>query len=353
MEPRFLGCLEEAVHVSAREAMRFAVDKIQLRGSTGEIVATDARQLLIQGGFRFPWKEDLLIPATVLFGCRELPSNTTINIGRTDRHVCLRIGPWTVHLAIDMEGRFPDVAQVIPAATPNSTTCRVAAEDAVFLAKTLPRLPGRDATDEPVTVDLNGTVSVRARGEGQSQATEVILRRSQAIGSAVQFVCNRHYLARLLHLAFPEFQVSKADVPLVARDQGRLFMWMPLSKNLAIPAGGESIRIPSTDEQPIIPQPQPERSSLPMAISPPNGASIGHPPAKRTDPPAAAEAAPNSSGIAALIEEAQALRDVLRDAYGRSKRLVSSVKHQRQRSRLMASTLASLKQLQQLQPLDR
>jgi hypothetical protein len=43
------------------------------------------------------------------------------------------------------------------------------------------------------------------------------------------------------------------------------------------------------------------------------------------------------------------LREALHDAYGRSARLVSALKRQRQHSRLMQATLASLKQLQQIE----
>ena len=37
------------------------------KGVTGEVVATDGRQILTQGGFRFPWDGDLLVRRTPLF----------------------------------------------------------------------------------------------------------------------------------------------------------------------------------------------------------------------------------------------------------------------------------------------
>jgi hypothetical protein len=51
-----------------------------------------------------------------------------------------------------------------------------------------------------------------------------------------------------------------------------------------------------------------------------------------------------------VIEEAEALRDALRDAHGRATRLVAALKCQRKQSKLVQHTLASLKQLQQLAP---
>jgi hypothetical protein len=77
------------------------------------------------------------------------------------------------------------------------------------------------------------------------------------------------------------------------------------------------------------------------------GASNGHSP-PRQDSLNAGHAASGTS-MAALIEEAQSIKEVLHDAYGRMNRLLAALKRQRKQSRLMTATLASLKQLQQIQ----
>ena len=50
---------------------------------------------------------------------------------------------------------------------------------------------------------------------------------------------------------------------------------------------------------------------------------------------------------ATTIEQAIALRDALRESVNKTNELIRSLKRQKQQSRLVASTLASLKQLQQ------
>ena len=55
---------------------------------------------------------------------------------------------------------------------------------------------------------------------------------------------------------------------------------------------------------------------------------------------------PANGGAGNLMEEAEVLRDVLRDAYGRMTRLLAALKRQRQQSKLLKSTLSSLRQLQ-------
>ena len=93
LDKSVLKSFDDAVQTAGRNSVRPNLNRLQLRGKLGEIVSTDSRQLLVQRGFPFPWKEDILIPAVGLFGRRELPHDAAIAIGKSDTHVCLRIGP--------------------------------------------------------------------------------------------------------------------------------------------------------------------------------------------------------------------------------------------------------------------
>ena len=53
--------------------------------------------------------------------------------------------------------------------------------------------------------------------------------------------------------------------------------------------------------------------------------------------------------LAGLIGEAQNLRDYLHEGFARANRLVSRLKNHRKQSKLMATTLKSLRQLQQIE----
>jgi len=55
-----------------------------------------------------------------------------------------------------------------------------------------------------------------------------------------------------------------------------------------------------------------------------------------------------STSINGLMEEAAELKFLLRDAYARAGGLLKGLKRHRQQSKLLASTLTSLKQLQQI-----
>ena len=351
MEADFLTALHEASRTAAPASVRFAVQKVQLRGSKGEVIGTDGRQLLIQGGFTFPWKEPVLVPATMVFGCTELPHDAPVAVGSTDTHVCLRVGSWTLHLTIDKESRFPQVDRVIPPLAGVLTTCRFSSEDAAFLVKALPRLPGQGDEHEPVTVDLNGQVTVRARGEGQEQITELVLNRSPVTGPPVHFVCNRHYLARAAQLHLAELVVSQPTVPIVCRDERRTYLWVPLDPKTALLPGENTLRIFSNGKEAVVPSPQHERRDLPVTKPQTNGNGNGpsaNPTAGRSSEPAREETAANSIGIGALIAEAQALKEVLRDGYERANRLLVALKRHGKQSEVLRTALASLRQLQGL-----
>jgi hypothetical protein len=110
----FQTALCEAVQTAARDCAHLALSRLMLRGSTGEIVATDGRQLFVQSGFAFPWKEDLLVPALPAFTGRGFPADASVGLGRTTTHVAVGIERWLFLLTSDTSSRFPDYHRVVP-----------------------------------------------------------------------------------------------------------------------------------------------------------------------------------------------------------------------------------------------
>ncbi|WP_206108288.1 hypothetical protein, partial [Paludisphaera soli] len=162
--PGLLEALAEAAATAGERSARHALDCILMRGSTSEIVATDGRQVLVQGGFGLPWDDDLLVRAVPLFACKALPRDAPVAIGRTGSHVVLRAGAWTLHLAIQSDARFPRVEHAVPDQASASTRLTIDPADAAFLAGAIGRLAGGGEPHAPATLDCNGRVAVRARG---------------------------------------------------------------------------------------------------------------------------------------------------------------------------------------------
>ena len=77
------------------------------------------------------------------------------------------------------------------------------------------------------------------------------------------------------------------------------------------------------------------------AVEPTNGSTLAV-----TEPNVSADQSPSFSSV---LHEAEAVKGSLRDAHSRVSRLITSLKRNRRQSKLMQTTLASLKQLQSLE----
>jgi hypothetical protein len=342
--PDLLPALHEAMLSTEPAPLRYATDTVQARGQAGKLIATDGRQLLVQSGFSFPWQEDLLISRSTIFGCRELPQDVPVAIGRSNDWVAVRIGPWTIWLAVNKLGRFPNVDAHIRQAADASSCCLVSDADAEFLIGTLPRLPSNDEYHLPVTFDLNGAVVVRAVSAEPLPPTEAVLNQSTWSGEPVRIHTDRRYLVRALQLGFRELSFFGAHTPVLCQADDRQFVWAVLAPEDVIPPGKNPIRIePPADPAGTVPQQSQQtkkRTTMPK--------SNRHPePADQNGQDHAATAAPEQPSGA--TEQAIALRDALRDATNKATELIRALQNEKKQARQLRSALASLREFQKLE----
>jgi hypothetical protein len=342
-----LDALAEAARTGSAGSTRYALDCIQLKAAEGghEVAATDGQQLLIQGSFSLPWEGEVLVRRSPVFACPVLPRDRTVAVGRTDTHVVLRAGPWTLHLEVVTGARFPDLARVVPGLSAPATRLRLDPDDVRFLLPALERLPGGETVNAPVTLDLNGRVAVRARGEGGGPATELVLSRSGYSGAPARVSTNRVFLARALRLGFDRVDVVDSGSPLVCRDGRRVYAWQPLNAASVVEPTEDVTRIASDAADPARSGVIDNERRRPMNDGdrrPREDGRDRNEPASTGSPNGAA--APGA-GLAALIAEAQALHAALGDARARAARLSVALRRHRKRERLVNSTLASLREL--------
>src|SRR5262249_4132050 len=128
-----LTALAEANDICTDDSPRYALNCLQLCGTVHKLIATDGRQLLIRSGFDLPWDGDLLIRGSPIFACKAFNRHLPLQIGETETHVVLRIGPWTIWSEIQNDARFPEVEAAIPDFTALKTRIQLDPEDARFL----------------------------------------------------------------------------------------------------------------------------------------------------------------------------------------------------------------------------
>ncbi len=243
---RLMEALRDACETATDDSARYALDHLQLRGSAGQVISTDGRQLLIQDGFQFPWEGELLVPANRLLCSREMRRGKSVEIGRTTEWVALRSGPWTIWLRINEKARFPDVMELVNQRSEAVTSLQIPDEDAEFICAALKPKPFHPDDAGKVTLDLNGEVTVRAREAGQGEQRDYVLSRSERSGDSLRANTSRDYFRRALQLGFRDISLSGSDTPASCRDEQRIYVWALLTQADALQPQSDAVRIEST-----------------------------------------------------------------------------------------------------------
>ena len=351
--PGLLQALREASDVTDPNNSRYAVGCLHLTPE-GQIHATDGHQALVQTGFTFPWTEPLLIPASKVFQSPELRQEKQVAIAQSGDWLVLGVEPWTFYLRINKEGRFPNMARIMPAPENATARCQFSPDDARFLAETLPRLPSHDEQNSPVTLDVNGHIAVRARALDQAKPTEVVLTNSSCSGEPTRININRVYLKRAMRLGLQEVCLYGADAALLAHGENRRLVWMPLEPGAAIEPVEGSLRIESPKAEASTapsppPKPQTEREvqTVSDTIANTNGHAQASGQATKTNGQARKPKTAHHD-IGALIEQAIKLRTALHDRMQEAGELVKALKQHRRQSRAVQQTLEQIRTLKTL-----
>jgi len=357
-----LTALAEATATSDDTSSRYALGCLQLSGPAGKIVATDGRQLLVQRGFNFPWEGELLVPASRVFGSAQLDTDGPVQVGKTDDWFALQAGPWTFWSKIDKDGRFPTVENHIQNPEVAATRVELSQSDRVFLAANLPQMPGDDLPHAPVTLDVNGTVAVRAQGQDADNRMELALTGTTCQGEPVRMVINRAYLTRAARLGFRRLCLFGDKQPMLAADGSRCYVWAVLDARSCVEPAENMTRIespaPGTVSSVDPPRPRIERSNNnPMPHS-----STTHTDKGTSNGTGKAQAAangnehgngharsePDNGQTSGAIEQVIALRTTLREAAVQATELVRTLKAEKRQTRQLRSALSSLRELQPL-----
>jgi hypothetical protein len=126
------------------------------------------------------------------------------------------------------------VDDVVRSAETATSSCYLPPVDLLRLQRSLKLLPGDEVFNSPVTLDLNGHLTVRAKAEEMSEPMELELPASRATGEPVRIVVDRHYLERGAKLGLGALHLFGPEAALLAQDERRSYVWMPLSPQLAV-----------------------------------------------------------------------------------------------------------------------
>jgi len=335
--------LHDAVATCDESNTRYALACLHLRGHGGRVEATDGRQVLVQSGYRFDWNDDVLVPGSKLLGGNDMDLSNGVGVGRAGEWVGFVVGLCTILLPIQKEARFPKIDQILPNADAAKSQLELSKNDARFLADTLPRLPSDDPAHQPITLDLNGKVLVRCRVIETGRPTEISLPSSKLTGEPVLLNMNRTYLERALKLGFDQVRLYGSNSPALCVDDRRQYLWALLDKDSAIKPSEDVVRLESSANASASRSRISKPKEVPMSVPMPAASTS---PISPTDEKSARR--PRTQVSTSSIEQAIDLRDTLRQAAGQASELARSLKNQKRQARIVATTLASLNELQKV-----
>jgi len=349
IERRFLAAMANAAETTDTESSRYALNCIRLRGSDGQIAATDSSQAFIESGFAFPWQDAVLIPASDAFAATDFSGAENVLIGRTEDWVSIQVNSCTLHLKIDKERRFPSIDLQIPTRGSAATTLALSDDDVDFLLTSTKRLPGASEPNSPVTVDLNGVVAIRAAAADLTNSTELVLSNSRRMGDEVCFSTNREFLNRAAELGFREIYLRNTEAPAYCQDDRRTYIWALLSGQDSIKGNSQTIRISS----PVSSNPQTHKQRTTTVMTPYQPTTSQPTTSQPTTPrPVEARAATTVNSepdpTPSLLTQAEALRDSLSRSLVDTRDLITLIKRNQKQNRLVETTLQSLKQLEHI-----
>jgi len=167
----------------------------------------------------------------------------------------------------------------------------------------------------------------------------LVLRNSTKNGADLRLASDRRFLVRAAKLGLRQFYLRAADQSILAQDETRRYVWMPLAANGCIAATPDCLRI----ESPVGDLSRTSPSSIPhptMTTQPTTTAE----PITSTKP---VRRQPRSTGKpAGAIEQATVVRDQLRSLLTASKELIRTLKIESRSRKSLKLALDSLKQLQ-------
>jgi hypothetical protein len=349
-DPRLLYAFKEASDTCDPDSLRYALGCLELCGETGEIAATDTRQLLVQRGFQFPWKERVLMPRNAVWKCPELTGISPTSIGQTSEAVMVSVGPWSIWLKVVKDGRFPNVRDHVPNPDSATATLNLVEADAGFLIDGLKSLPCSDDKSQPVTLDLNGEIIIRAKA-GDGPPSDLVLTNSKPQGNALRLNTNRQFLARAVGLGFRQIHFTGNESPAFCHNEHHSFVWALLEQDGTVPPDSKALRVESPRVRPGPKRKSTSEEKKPFMTRNPKANRLSEKNGQKPKPEQNAQKPkePCEAGsLEALLQQAEGLLETLREAATQLRVLMTLLKQHQRESKSVQTVLASLRRLPSL-----
>ena len=328
---KILDALHSASKCTDPNSVRFALGGICLRDS--QVIATSGVQLVAMRGFEFPFKDDVICPASKIFASKELLGIDTdeVLVGQIDNWICFSVGPVVLWLRTITDGKFPKVDKIMEPAE-NLSYLEIHPTDSAFLLDHIGKLPGSKEAESPIVLAGGQQMQVRAYDQPQNSGTTLVLSHSLFTGEKVAIALNRLFLKNALQFGCLHIGIDPiGTAPVIATGGETTFVCMSLDKYAEPQVDSAKVNTITSAMQPVVATP----------------AKVDAPPIQKRRRKVATKSRNTSKpiGNTALLESAEQIRTDLRNSLVQVSALIKEVKAQRNKDRLIQNTMDSLRKL--------
>jgi len=333
---RLLDALTNAGRCVNKDSIKSAHSGICLRGSTSQIVSTTGCQLLVQDGYDFDaWgKSDVVCPTSKIFSSKELKAidDDEVSVGLTNGYVYFGIGTAEIYLKT-LDGVFPKVSQLLEPAD-GTTYLNLHPTDVQFILDRIEKLPGVKDSESPLYFHINKAIRVRAHDIAHKTGIALELSHSRFTGEPVDVAVNRHFLKNALQFGCWSMGIDPTgNKAIIFKGDDKTFVCMPLTGTEPEAEHIDVVTVPAQAVASTVPKT--------TAVTP----APVHTPVKRRRRTIKRDVSVKPTGKMALLVTAEQIRNDLRNSLIQVNSLIREVKSQKQKDKLLHSTMESLRKL--------
>ena len=326
------------------------------------VMATDGRHLFTANSFAVAFKEPVLLPNQKFvqwsgflddgdWKVSILPSPKDKEPGWLQ----VQSDHWTF-LSRKQADLCPNWRQAVPSPTEAKSFVRFSEAALTFLKRLLPTLPGTDAFDRAVTLDLHDQIlTVKARARNQSDWTRANVPDTRVSGKPVSIRLNRDYLLRAVQFGLVNLDLYDELSPAVFHHAGQRLVIMPIRSDPGPSSDNQSPPPPeaAAPAHPSATQPQPTTEDNKTMVTPTSPPNTPAPASERGSLKPKPEDAAHGTALKAAIEQIEALRGRLRDLAAELTQAVDLIKaaerEKKASEKEVESVRATLRSLQRVQ----
>jgi DNA polymerase III sliding clamp (beta) subunit (PCNA family) len=243
-EAAFKKALREALECASTDSSRHVINGACLdltQPGCHSVVGTDGRHLFSANTFQFDLPQSVIVPNRKFLAWSGFNADGNWRVGvlidkkGEPEWLELQSDHWSI-VTKPISGNYPNWRQVVPTEDRNVTRVTLSEESVGLMLDALPRLPGGDDLDQPVTLIIaSGQFRLAAQGKDDKQASEVPVPGVEVTGPDVQLRLNRSFVSKALRFGFTAFELTDALSPILFTAPGRKLVAMPLRLESATP----------------------------------------------------------------------------------------------------------------------